>query len=60
MPELVDMWLLNTFSDSRCLPEAWIGARPCLTHLLATPVGRQSLKLLPDDVVDALVTATAA
>jgi hypothetical protein len=26
-----------------------------LKHLLATPAGRQSLKLLPHDVVDALV-----
>jgi Zn-dependent peptidase ImmA (M78 family)/transcriptional regulator with XRE-family HTH domain len=31
----------------------------CLTHLLATPAGRQSLELLPHDVVGALVTATA-
>ena len=30
----------------------------CLKHLLATPAGRQSLKFLPHDVVDALVTAT--
>lgn len=30
----------------------------CLKHLLATPAGRQSLELLPHDVVDALVTAT--
>ena len=32
----------------------------CLQRLLATPAGRQSLALLPHDVVDALVTATAA
>ena len=31
----------------------------CLKHLLATPAGRQALELLPHDVVDALVTATA-
>jgi Zn-dependent peptidase ImmA (M78 family)/DNA-binding transcriptional regulator YiaG len=31
----------------------------CLKRLLATPAGRQSLELLPHDVVDALVTATA-
>jgi Zn-dependent peptidase ImmA (M78 family)/DNA-binding XRE family transcriptional regulator len=30
----------------------------CLKHLLATPAGRQSLKLLPHDVVDALAIAT--
>lgn len=32
----------------------------CLERLLATPAGRQSLDVLPRDVVDALVTATAA
>jgi Zn-dependent peptidase ImmA (M78 family)/DNA-binding XRE family transcriptional regulator len=32
----------------------------CLKTLLATPTGRQSLELLPPDIVDALVTATAA
>jgi Zn-dependent peptidase ImmA (M78 family)/DNA-binding XRE family transcriptional regulator len=32
----------------------------CLERLLATPAGLQSLALLPHDVVDALVTATAA
>ena len=32
----------------------------CLKRLLATPAGRQSLDVLPQDVVDALVTATAA
>jgi Zn-dependent peptidase ImmA (M78 family)/transcriptional regulator with XRE-family HTH domain len=31
----------------------------CLKQLLATPAGRQSLNLLPHDVVDALVIATA-
>ena len=31
----------------------------CLKRLLATPAGRQSLKLLPHAVVDALVIATA-
>ena len=31
----------------------------CLKHLLATPAGQRSLELLPHDVVDALVTATA-
>jgi Zn-dependent peptidase ImmA (M78 family)/DNA-binding XRE family transcriptional regulator len=31
----------------------------CLKQLLATPAGRQSLNLLPNDVVDALVIATA-
>ena len=31
----------------------------CLKHLLETPAGRESLALLPSDVVDALVTATA-
>jgi Zn-dependent peptidase ImmA (M78 family) len=31
----------------------------CLKHLLATPAGRQSLQLLPQDVVDALLIATA-
>jgi Zn-dependent peptidase ImmA (M78 family)/DNA-binding XRE family transcriptional regulator len=31
----------------------------CLKRLLATPAGRQSLDVLPRDVVDALVTATA-
>lgn len=31
----------------------------CLKHLLATPAGHQSLTLLPHDIVDALVTATA-
>jgi Zn-dependent peptidase ImmA (M78 family)/DNA-binding XRE family transcriptional regulator len=31
----------------------------CLKHLLATPSGRQSLEMLPHDVVDALVNATA-
>jgi Zn-dependent peptidase ImmA (M78 family)/DNA-binding XRE family transcriptional regulator len=31
----------------------------CLKQLLATPAGRRSLTLLPNDVVDALVTATA-
>lgn len=31
----------------------------CLKHLLAAPVGQRSLELLPHDVVDALVTATA-
>ena len=32
----------------------------CLERLLATPAGRQSLELLPHDVVQALVTATAS
>ena len=32
----------------------------CLERLLATPAGRQSLELLPHDVVDALVAATTA
>ena len=32
----------------------------CLKRLLATPAGRQSLELLPHDVVQALVTATAS
>ena len=31
----------------------------CLKHLLATPAGHQALELLPHDVVNALVTATA-
>jgi hypothetical protein len=31
----------------------------CLKHLLARPAGQRSLELLPHDVVDALVTATA-
>jgi Zn-dependent peptidase ImmA (M78 family)/transcriptional regulator with XRE-family HTH domain len=31
----------------------------CLKQLLATPTGRKSLALLPSDVVEALVTATA-
>jgi len=30
----------------------------CLKHLLETPAGRESLAVLPCDVVDALVTAT--
>jgi Zn-dependent peptidase ImmA (M78 family)/DNA-binding transcriptional regulator YiaG len=32
----------------------------CLKRLLATPAGRQSLELLPNEVVQALVTATAS
>jgi Zn-dependent peptidase ImmA (M78 family)/DNA-binding XRE family transcriptional regulator len=32
----------------------------CLKRLLATPAGRQSLDVLPQDIVDALVAATAA
>jgi Zn-dependent peptidase ImmA (M78 family) len=31
----------------------------CLKHILATPAGRQSLRLLPDDIVNALLVATA-
>lgn len=31
----------------------------CLKHLLATPAGRQSLQLLPNDIVGALAAATA-